>query len=296
MLRGWHVGLGRGGRHAHAYGAGRPPQRWMHIGADIAGPVLSVGRCRTSAMTPTLTHDRMLELIADRSALLRSSVAGALDAPVPGCPEWTGRDLVAHLGEVHRFWAAVVAVGSPDKPPEDDDVPEREPTGDLLDWSERSAETLLAALRDAGPDRAVWTWWGEPALSGAVARHQVQEATVHAWDAEDTVGRAGALPEAVAVDGIDEFLTVNLPFAGGWPHPAATVGIAADEVPGRGCQVVLRPQGGRLERGDARGDAVVRGSASDIVLAFYGRRGLDALSVAGDRKLAERFFGWFTTE
>lgn len=247
-------------------------------------------------MTSTLTHDRMLELIADRSALLRSSVAGALDAPVPGCPEWTGRDLVAHLGEVHRSWAAVVAAGSPGKPPEDDDVPEREPTGDLLDWSERSTETLLAALRDAGPDRAVWTWWGESALSGAVARHQVQEAAVHAWDAEDTVGRAGALPEAVAVDGIDEFLTVYVPVSGGWPHPAATVGIVADEAPERGCQVVLTADGGRLVRGDAAGDVVIRGSASDIVLAFYGRGGIEALSVEGDRQPAERFLGWFDTE
>jgi uncharacterized protein (TIGR03083 family) len=247
-------------------------------------------------MTSTFTHGRMLELIADRSALLRSSVAGALDAPVPGCPEWTGRDLVAHLGEVHRSWAAVVAAGSPEKPPEDEDVPERGPTGDLLDWSERSTEALLAALSDAGPDRPVWTWWGEPALSGAVARHQVQEATVHAWDAEDTVGRAGALPTAVAVDGIDEFLTVYLPVSGGWPHPAATVGIVPDEASGRGCRVVLTAEGGRLQRGDARGDAVVRGSASDIVLALYGRRGLEALSVAGDRRLAERFLDWFTTE
>ena len=250
----------------------------------------------TSGMMSSLTHDRMLELIADRTAVLRSSVAGALGAPVPGCPEWTGRDLVAHLGEVHRFWAAVVAAGSPVKPPEDVDVPEREPSGDLLDWSERSTETLLAALSDAGPDRAVWTWWGEPALSGAVARHQVQEAAVHAWDAEDTVGRAGTLPEAVAVDGIDEFLTVYLPVSGGWPHPAATVGIAADEAPGGGWRVALTAEGGRPERGEASGDAAVRGSASQIVLAFYGRRGLEAMSVGGDRQLAERFFGWFTTE
>ena len=237
----------------------------------------------------------MLELIADRSALLRSSVAGALDVPVPGCPKWTGRDLVAHLGEVHRFWGAVVSAGSPEQPP-DDDVPERTPQGDLLDWSERSTETLLAALRDAGPDRAVWTWWGEPARSGAVARHQVQEAAVHAWDAEDTIGRSGPLPAAVALDGIEEFLTVNLPVSGGWPHPAATVGIVADEAPAEGCRVVLTSERRRLERGDTGGDAVVRGSASDIVLTLYGRRGLEDLSVDGDRQLAQRFFGSFDTE
>lgn len=247
-------------------------------------------------MTTTIPFDRMLELIAERSAALRSSVAGALDARIPGCPEWTGRDLVAHLGQVHRSWAATVVAGPSEQPVSGDEVKEREPTGDLLDWSERSTETLLSALRDAGPDRGVWTWWGAPALSGAVARHQVQEATVHAWDADDAVGRAGALPTAVAVDGIDEFLSVEVPTNGGWPHRSTTVGLAATDAPGSGWRVVLMPHGGRLEPGEATGDVVLRGAASDIVLTFYGRRSLDVLSVTGDREVAERFLGWFTTE
>ena len=52
----------------------------------------------------------MLALIEDRSAVLRVAAAEAgVDAPVPGCPDWTVADLVAHLGEVHLFWTAVVA-------------------------------------------------------------------------------------------------------------------------------------------------------------------------------------------
>ncbi len=246
-------------------------------------------------MTPTPTHSRALELIAERSATLRSAIAGALDAPVPGCPEWTGRDLVAHLGEVHRFWAAAVAAGPAEEPPSGEDVAEREPSGDLLDWSERSTEALLAALSDAGPDRGAWTWWGEPARSGAVARHQVQEATVHAWDAEDTVGRAGALPAEIAVDGVDEFLSVGLPVSGRWPHDPASVGLLTEDAPNLGWRVVLTDEGGRLERGGASGDAVVRGRASDLVLALYRRRGLEPLTVDGDRELAKHFFGWFPT-
>ena len=57
----------------------------------------------------TLSFDDMLALIDDRSAALREAAAQAgLAAQVPGCPDWTVSDLVAHLGEVQLFWAAVV--------------------------------------------------------------------------------------------------------------------------------------------------------------------------------------------
>jgi uncharacterized protein (TIGR03083 family) len=244
----------------------------------------------------TIVFDRMLQLIEGRSAALRSALAGALDERVPGCPDWTGRDLLAHVGEVQRFWAQAVLDGRPDGPPGDGDVSERKPTGDLLDWSERSTGALLDALKDAGPDRPVWAWWG-PSTSGRVARHQVQEAGVHAWDAEDTVGRAGRLePADLAADGVAEFLTVEVPTNGGWPHAPVTVGIAATDAPGGGWRVVLGPGGGRLEAGPAAGDAVLGGSSSDLVLALYGRRPVESLAVTGDVEVARQFLGWFATQ
>jgi uncharacterized protein (TIGR03083 family) len=244
----------------------------------------------------TITFDHMLELIDGRSAAVRSALAGALDERVPGCPDWSGRDLLAHLGEVQRSWAAIVAAGNPDAPPDWDAVPETTPTGDLLDWSERSTGTLLDALRAAGADRPVWSWWG-PTTAGRVARHQVQEAGVHGWDAEDTVGRAGLLqPDELAADGVGEFLEVCVPTAGSWPHDPVTVGIAATDVPGAEWRVVLGPGGGRLEAGPAAGTAVLGGSASDLVLALYGRRPADSLAVTGDHEVAGRFLGWFDTE
>ena len=244
----------------------------------------------------TITFDRMLELIDGRSAAFRSALAGALDERVPGCPDWTGRDLLGHLGEVQRSWAAIVTAGDPDAPPDWDAVPEASPTGDLLDWSERSTGALLDAFRAAGPDRPVWAWWG-PTTSARVARHQVQEAGVHSWDAEDTVGRAGPLqPADLAADGVDEFLTVGVPTNGPWAHPPVTVGLTATDVPGQEWRVVLGPGGGRLEAGPAAGNAVLGGSAGDLVLALYGRRPVDSLAVTGDAELAQRFVGWFRTE
>lgn len=259
-------------------------------------------------MTATIPFPRMLELVDGRSAALRSALAGALDERVPGCPDWTGRDLIAHLGEVQRFWATVVVAGKPDGPPADGDTPETEPDGDLLDWSERSTAALLAALRDAGPDRSVWSWWG-PTTAARVARHQVQEAGVHAWDAEDTVGRDAPLgPADLAADGVEEFLTVEVPTNGGWPHRPATVGVVATDVPGATWTVALTETGGTLapagpgpagpagSGGPAGPAAVVGGSAGELVLALYGRRKIDVLSVTGDAEVARRFLGWFVTE
>ena len=70
-------------------------------------------------MPETPAFEDLLALIEDRSAALRKSVAGSPDPDVrvPSCPDWSLRDLVEHLTEVHRFWAAAVAVGPSEHPP-----------------------------------------------------------------------------------------------------------------------------------------------------------------------------------
>ncbi|MFF7368739.1 maleylpyruvate isomerase N-terminal domain-containing protein [Streptomyces tricolor] len=55
------------------------------------------------------------------------------------------------------------------------------------------------ALREAGPDRGRWTWWGDsrsPRTCGAAARHQLQEIAVHAYDARVTASRPPTVPVA----------------------------------------------------------------------------------------------------
>ena len=114
---------------------------------------------------------------------------------VPTCPEWTLFDLVQHLGEGRRKWAATVAAGPAAAPPARSawaGAPaasgEREA---LRAWSAASTHQLLDALREAGPDRGCRTWWGtsqSPQTCGAVARHQLQEIAVHTYDAQVTLG------------------------------------------------------------------------------------------------------------
>jgi len=241
-----------------------------------------------------LTFTEMLTLIEDRSAALRAAAGKAdLTARVPGCPDWSVRDLITHLGEVQLFWASAVAAGPADGPPGEDQV-DRTPGEDLMAWSALATTELVGALRAAGPDRPCWTWWAEsgaPMTAGAVARHQVQEAGVHAFDAQEAAGLAEPLPEVVAADGMGEFLTVGMASMGPWPHGAGSVALAAD---GRPAWVVrLSGDGARAEPADgAAADARVRGSASDLVLALYGRHLAGELVLDGDEELARQLLHW----
>src|SRR3954468_7410462 len=141
----------------------------------------------------TLEFPVLLRLIDERSFALRAAVASAprLEAQVPTCPEWTLLDLVQHLGNSHRRWAATVAAGPADAPP-DETIWKGAPAtafdcDALLSWSAASTEQLLSALRKSGPDRGCWTWWvgsQSPQTCGAVARHQLQHVAVHTYDAQ----------------------------------------------------------------------------------------------------------------
>jgi len=257
--------------------------------------------------TPALPFDFLLSLIDVRSAALRDAVAAAAvsDARVPGCPDWDLRDLVAHVGAVQRFWAVVVRAGSTTGPPPASELGDREPTGDLLTWSAESTELLLSALRESagradgsggslGAGVPAWAWWGDssaPLTVGAIARHQVQEAAVHAFDAQETVGKAEPLPAAVAVDGVAEFLQVGAGSLGAWPHRPARV--AFDAVEGPTYVLDLSPSGARLDPA-AAGDPVVtvRASASELVLALYGRVSFDDLLGDGDRDVLTQLREW----
>lgn len=259
----------------------------------------SQGPQPTSAFPVPGFADR-LEWVEERSAVLRGVAESGDEARVPGCPDWTVRDLVAHLGKVQRFWAGTVAMGTtgnaPLQPGPEVDGP---PSGDLLAWSAQSTRLLLDALHAAGPDAACWTWWagsGNPATAGAVARHQVQEAAVHAWDARDAVGAPRSLPAALAVDAVDEFLHIGFGSVDGWPHSPARVALASDEGPA--WTLILDATGASPVRGGPgegpEAGAVLSGPAGDLLLALYRRLPLEggSLRVTGDAELVRQLVVW----
>jgi uncharacterized protein (TIGR03083 family) len=223
------------------------------------------------------------------SARVADLIGGAeLDTTVPSCPDWSVRDLVVHLGRVQRFWAANVRAADPDRPAAGDGDPDRPavdqpPDERLADWMRASTDELLVALDETDGSSPCWTWWGRPLTSGAVARHQVQEATVHRWDAEHALGGPNPIDPAVAHDGVAEFLEI-------------VVGTAADRLLGS-LTLVSEEGDGRWIVGDQRGtSAVVTAPASDLVLTLYGRLPPSAVRVEGDTKLLQDFLDLEDTE
>ncbi|HEX6340715.1 maleylpyruvate isomerase family mycothiol-dependent enzyme [Umezawaea sp.] len=250
-------------------------------------------------MHETLEFPDLLRLLDERSAAFSAAVTSApdLDVRVPTCPEWTLADLVRHLGEGRYAWAATVAAGPATAKSTPEGVPAapEEPEA-LLAWLAGGTRRLRDALREAGPDRGCWTWWGasqSPATSGAVARHQLQQVAVHTYDAQITAGAPQPLPVDVALDGVEEFLTTCCATTSAWPHEPATVDYHATE--GRSWRLRLSAAGARVDRvpaTDTAADASARGTAGDLVLALYGRIPVDALELDGDRRLFDLLVAW----
>lgn len=257
-------------------------------------------------MHKTLTFPDHLRLINERSTALRAAVAAApsLDLRVPTHPERTLFDLVQHVGMGRRKTTAIVAAGPADAPPDksawDDGVGAPREREALLDWWTESVEQLTSVLREAGPDRGCWTWWGDcdsPQTSGAWARRQVPEIAVYTYDAQFTVGAAQPLSEEVALDGFDDCQFTLVATTVAWPHEPAVVDYHATEghswrirLSGDGARVVrLTPDAG--EDPDTAGVSA-RGTVSDLVLFFYGRIPLDSLKWDGDRRIFDQLIAW----
>ena len=220
----------------------------------------------------TLEPDDMLGFIETESEAAAATIApAALDARVPSCPEWSLAELIWHLGRVQRFWASAMRAGdvAPEFPAE---APGPSQAGELDAWFRASTRELLDALRELSWDAPAWVWWKDDRTVGAIARHQVQEAAVHRWDAQHAVGNADPLPTPAAVDGVDEFLWIARQLRG--PEPLAFHATDTGET---------------FTAGPGAPLATASASASDLVLLLYGRVNADEVAVAGDRARLDAF-------
>ncbi len=152
--------------------------------------------------------DLLACLRTESETFLRAARAMDLDAAVATCPGWTGADLVWHLTEVQHFWASIVERRLSD--PELVDDPVRPDPAQLAVAFERESARLVAALGDTDPDEPMWSWSGLGGTAAWVLRRQAHEALIHRVDAESVVGSISPIDPDLAVDGIDEVLTVML--------------------------------------------------------------------------------------
>ncbi|WP_432835841.1 maleylpyruvate isomerase family mycothiol-dependent enzyme [Dactylosporangium sp. CA-092794] len=132
-----------------------------------------------------------------------------LDTPVPTCPEWTVRELVQHLGYVHR-WAATYIRDR--RPTMLTDTEEAEAVGpmpadaDLVAWFQTGHTALVDLLRTADPALACWHFLPSGSPLAFWARRQAHETTIHRADLQGATGPMSGVDADLGIDGIDELL------------------------------------------------------------------------------------------
>lgn len=116
---------------------------------------------------------------------------------------------------------------------------------------------------------------------------------MHTYDAQTTVGAPQPLPTETALDGVDEFLSTCC--AGPYPWPFGPSAVEYHAAEGGAWLLSLTPEGVRVTRPavpDITADASLRGTASDLVLALYGRVSVDSLKLDGDQRVFDQLLAW----
>jgi uncharacterized protein (TIGR03083 family) len=227
-------------------------------------------------------------------AAFRAAVGqpGALTPPVPSCPGWTVEDLVRHLAGTYRWVSGHVGRGVTSHPgqPDGSDAP----TGaDVLTWWDEEYAKLLKLLDWLDPSLPAWNWAPQTKKAEFWHRRIAHETAVHRWDAQMAVALSEPIEAKLAADGITEVLDTWLP-AGKRRGPLDRHGVVALRatdvaevwnVRVRGEGIALLDTDTLLDHGHHNERAVAIGTASDLLLALYGRVAFDVLDTAGDGSL-----------
>jgi uncharacterized protein (TIGR03083 family) len=249
---------------------------------------------------PLSTAD-CLAAIETYSRVFAEAARDNLDARVQHCPDWSVADLVWHLTEVHWWWGTI-AQEQPSEPPDESRKPDRPSEPELVPTFEAGARRLVEILGAADQTAACWTWFPGQQDVAFITRHQVQEAAVHAWDAENAAGRHLSIDPAVAADSVDEFLTTSLadeedaqragltPFDDELCLRAADTGDAWTVTDGR-VPGSLTMRRGDSDRVDAR---ALEAPAAELLLWLYQRHDLDTGAVPSTT--VQRFRGLSSTD
>ena len=221
---------------------------------------------------------------AERIAALTDANPGA---SVPSCPGWDMARLAGHVGRVHRMTVGVLTNpvdGFPD--PSTMDKPPADPALSAA-FVRTGATTLDALLANRDMDSPCWNFLNEPPFARFWFRRQCHETAVHRFDAELAFDPLASptTSAALAVDGIDEyfvFVRERLLAARGLASLGGSLHLHATDVEGE-WMITVADGVLSVTHGHGKGDAAIRGTASDLFLGLWGR-----LDLIGDARY-ERF-------
>ncbi|WP_059006899.1 maleylpyruvate isomerase family mycothiol-dependent enzyme [Streptomyces specialis] len=237
-----------------------------------------------------MEFEELLEALeGEGELLLRAAERAGWEAPVPTCPGWRVRDLVAHQGHVHRWATRHVTERLTGRAPLGDEaVPDGEPAG----WFREGHRALLGALRRAPEDLECWAFLrGSATPRHFWARRQTHETAIHRVDAELAAGLPlSPFAPGVAVDGVDELL------AGFHTRPRSrvrsdrprTLAVRVSDVPGASWSVLITGDPPRVSRpASGPAECEISGAAADLYPALWNRLPWEGtVTVAGDAAVA----------
>jgi uncharacterized protein (TIGR03083 family) len=222
------------------------------------------------------TTDYITALDREGQMLVAAASSAGIHAPVPSCPGWEVRDLLAHIGFVHRWAARYVAEALTEMVEEPDEAAVLSaalPDDLLVPWVADGHAGLVDVLSSAPPDVQCWTFLPAPSPLAFWARRQAHETAVHRVDAELAAGaRATSFDPAFAVDGTDEVLLgfFARPRRRALDVSPGTIGIEATDA-ASAWTVRVAPEGIETTKGVGESDLSVRGTASDLYLLLWNR-------------------------
>lgn len=213
-----------------------------------------------------------------------ADAATDLGAAVPPCPQWTVRDLVTHLGGVHRWATSIVRDRLEYDPAPGEGDLETPGDRDVIDWFREGHAELMSVLRTADPDVQCYTFFAAPSPLAFWSRRQAHETAIHRADAESAGGGITPFPTDFAADGIGELLTGFAARRRSFSRVDQPRTLALRPSDAEGWTVRLAPDGVRSTPGAEPAEVTVSGTASDLYLWVWNRPA--TVAVEGDADVA----------
>jgi uncharacterized protein (TIGR03083 family) len=224
-----------------------------------------------------------------------ADTASELDvaSPVPTCPGWVLRDLLRHLGGVHR-WAGAHLRDRRDSILRVDDF-EALVGGwpadiELVTWYRSELELLIHTLRGAPLDIECAVFLNSTSSLAHWARRQAHETAIHRSDVESIMDTRTPVETEFALDGIDELVDCFVPrqFMKLRSRVSVMLGVAPDDSD-RFWALSISDDPVQVSTARRECDCVIEGSASDIYFALWNRSEDEGIRVSGDRAVRELF-------
>lgn len=233
--------------------------------------------------------DHIADLDRAGTAFLDAARAAGLRAPVADCPGWDVARLVDHTGKVLERTTIVVSERL-DTFPDKERLVRYPDDESAFDRFGSALEQVVTTLGGVDPTTPLWNFTGDQLTASFWQRRMANEVAVHCVDAERAAAAERPVAADRAVDGIDELLTVMLPFRATFAESdlSGSIHVHCTDTEGEWLTVFAdgRPA---TTREHAKGDLAVRGPASALFLWSWNRAepGDAGIETFGDPALLE---------